>query len=77
MKTEVRVNELSCPFCGNNNYCGVNSSSPCWCFESKIPNALVELLPNKLQHKSCICKNCINSFNTHPAHFKKSIQLKP
>lgn len=63
------VDEQSCPFCHNSNYCGANTQETCWCFETKVPKALIELVPKTLLNKSCICAICVNKYQSEPQQF--------
>ena len=65
------VNQQVCPFCERVNSCMVDDKSPCWCIDVVISPELTAMVPIQLQQKSCICLNCINSFNESPEHFKK------
>lgn len=56
-------NEFICPLCQQSNRCGINSSEPCWCFSSKIPEDLIKQVPTEYKNKSCICKCCVDKFN--------------
>jgi hypothetical protein len=63
------VDEQSCPFCHNSNFCGANRQENCWCFETKVPKALIELLPKTLSNKSCICAGCVKQYLSEPQQF--------
>jgi hypothetical protein len=52
-----------CPLCQQNNYCDVASSQGCWCTQEKVPNALIQQVPDGKKGKSCICQTCIKKFN--------------
>jgi len=53
---------LVCPICKTNNYCKVNSKTGCWCFDEKVPKALIDSLATDAINKHCICINCIKNF---------------
>lgn len=61
----------SCPFCRGSNKCQAGDKSPCWCFNATIPAELIELLPQNVQNKSCICFACVNLFNNSPKRFRE------
>jgi len=71
-KTEMinSTNEASCPFCKSLNLCKAKNDKPCWCVNVEIPNQLIDLVPDHLQRKSCICQACINTFIENPSSFK-------
>lgn len=59
------INVEKCPICtGSNACCRVEEAPPnnCWCYEIEFPQAIFELVPDEQIGKSCICKNCLNSF---------------
>ncbi len=57
-------NQPNCPLCNNNNLCGVNDTTkPCWCTLNKVPNELIQQVPESKKGKSCICQACIKKFN--------------
>ncbi len=57
------VNEYECPLCGQNNACGAHNDTPCWCCNTGIPQALIDLVPPEKQMKACICKICVDRYN--------------
>lgn len=59
--------QLMCPLCQANNYCGVNDTKPCWCMAESIPKPLLEKVPPNLKNKACICKACVEKFNLENA----------
>lgn len=59
----------TCPFCKKANNCQVNEAS-CWCGITPIPKDLILLVPKNLKFKSCICKECVDSFTIDKEKFK-------
>ena len=57
------VDETQCPLCSGDNACGAQSDTPCWCFSTGIPQALLDLVPADKQMKACICKNCVKRYH--------------
>ena len=66
----------SCPFCHKSNSCGVSAETPCWCFNTIIPEGLLNLLPTQFEGTSCICFSCIQAFTLDPEAFLKQNQNK-
>jgi len=64
------IDMYACPFCHLENSCGINNSSPCWCTQQKVPPALIDLVPEHIKNKACICNNCISQYNNSPQDFK-------
>ncbi len=59
----VSVSRSVCVVCGEPNSCGVAAGrTECWCFTTKVPQALLETLPPEKRNLSCICQVCIASF---------------
>jgi len=67
----IKINEKTCPFCGNNNQCMAKSSTSCWCSKNSIPTELISLLAKEKQGKYCICQSCIQLFKKDPKAFEK------
>lgn len=72
----------SCPFCKADNRCGYEKEkqgnnkhrlckSQCWCMQLKIPQELLNLLPEEHKQPSCICQNCLENYHKAPAEFIK------
>lgn len=59
----INVETSNCPLCQQKNYCDVDSPQQCWCTLEKVPQALIQQVPDKAKGKSCICKACIKKFN--------------
>jgi len=58
-----QVYDESCPLCGATNECGVHSGD-CWCFHTKVPQELRDRIPAELKGKVCICRNCVEKYNS-------------
>jgi len=60
----------TCPFCHRANHCEAPTAGPhgrCWCFDLKVPAALLAQLPESQRNTACICRECIVAFTTsHP-----------
>tara|TARA_R110001583_G_scaffold53742_2_gene165372 strand:- start:692 stop:919 length:228 start_codon:yes stop_codon:yes gene_type:complete len=68
------MSSTACPFCQQDNQCGVNEiteSNPCWCQIKHVPQALIALLPAESINKQCICLACIDSYLKNPLSFKE------
>jgi Cysteine-rich CWC len=53
-----------CPLCGNHNGCQADTDPyNCWCLSVMVPQELLELVPEKLKDKACICLSCIERHN--------------
>ena len=63
------ISESNCPICGKDNNCMAHSGEPCWCNEVKIPQELLDLIPNDKKQKVCICLKCIQNFKDNPVKF--------
>lgn len=64
-----------CPFCKEDNNCKVSEPKSCWCMTTKVPQKLRELVPINLKMKSCICKNCVESFIENEKAFIEKYDL--
>lgn len=51
-----------CPICGKDNQC--QNSVDCWCYNVTIPEGLLRLVPEEKRGQSCICKACIDRYNS-------------
>lgn len=63
---EKAIHVEKCPICSESNACcrvQATSSSNCWCYGVDFPRAIFELVPDEKMRKSCICKNCLDTFN--------------
>ncbi len=48
-----------CPLCGGPNQCGLAAgSTSCWCFTTRIPDAVVERVPVAARNVACVCPDC-------------------
>lgn len=57
-----KIDEKICPICGRDNNCMAHSNEPCWCNKVKIPQELLDLVPESKKQKVCICLKCIQGF---------------
>lgn len=53
--------EKTCPICGKPNNCQHGTGS-CWCQEVKVPEYIIEMVPEDKKGKVCICKDCIEKY---------------
>lgn len=74
-KKELAIDESVCPLCKQPNGCMAKSKLPCWCNTIEVPVALRELIPNELKMKACICRKCIEAFNTNQNEFLKDLKI--
>jgi hypothetical protein len=45
--------------CGGPNACGLEAgATTCWCFETRIPAAVLDTIPAEQRNRSCICQTC-------------------
>ncbi|MCR8641653.1 cysteine-rich CWC family protein [Paenibacillus sp. N1-5-1-14] len=63
MEVHNKIDEKKCPLCGEHNECGVRDGN-CWCFHLKVPMELREQIPAEQRGKVCICKKCVEEFNS-------------
>lgn len=66
------VNDKLCPFCHTDNQCGINECETCWCFNVKVPQEMMTLVPELSKNKSCICYSCIEKFKLDRSKFIKT-----
>jgi hypothetical protein len=59
----INVDTSLCPLCQQNNCCDVASPQGCWCLLEKVPNALIQKVPDDKKGQNCICQACIKKFN--------------
>jgi len=58
-----------CPICNNKNNCMAHSEKTCWCLKVKVPQELLELVPEEKKCKVCICLSCIEAYENNPELF--------
>ncbi|WP_146553056.1 cysteine-rich CWC family protein [Rummeliibacillus sp. SL167] len=60
----MQHDEKHCPLCGQENHCmaGTGEENHCWCMTAKIPKEILELVPQHLKGKHCICQNCVEKY---------------
>ncbi|MBN1957373.1 MAG: cysteine-rich CWC family protein [Desulfuromonadales bacterium] len=63
------IDTTICPLCGQANGCLAADHQSCWCNDINIPQALIDLIPDHLKRKACICRPCIEHFHQDPEHF--------
>ena len=68
-----KEDESFCPICGKDNNCMAHLDEPCWCNNVKIPEELLDIIPNDKKHKACICLKCIQDFKDDPGRFISEI----
>ncbi len=51
-----------------------HSNMPCWCNNVKIPQELLDLVPQEQRGKHCICLACIDAFNNNPIEFTRDLR---
>ncbi|MFK5892718.1 MAG: cysteine-rich CWC family protein [Pseudomonadota bacterium] len=61
------MDQTNCPLCQAKNNCMANSKEICWCNDINITQELLDLVPDQLKRKSCICHSCIEKFNAQTA----------
>lgn len=52
----------TCPLCGKDNNC--RQSKECWCHSATIPKELLDKVPEDKKGKACICKSCVDKYNS-------------
>ncbi|AHJ12827.1 MULTISPECIES: cysteine-rich CWC family protein [Sulfurospirillum] len=57
--------EKICPLCGERNACQVGTSNQCWCHTIKVPQDLLDKIPQEKKGKACICYLCIKEYLQH------------
>ncbi len=50
-----------CPICKKINYCQISRKKECWCFNTKIPQQLIDTIDDQAKG-SCICLDCVKRF---------------
>lgn len=60
----MALNDKICPLCGEANGCQAGTGNRCWCNDIKVPKELLDLIPSDLRNKSCVCRGCIEKFNS-------------
>ena len=67
--SKASAESLICPFCQQNNQCGVNKALDCWCTARVIPQEMLELLPGSEQNTRCVCAQCVAQYHARPDAF--------
>jgi hypothetical protein len=57
-----------CPLCAERNACAraAGDGDACWCFETRVPRALLALVPEEARGERCICRTCIGVHAREP-----------
>lgn len=63
------LDEKICPLCRRGNRCQAEGRT-CWCFDLSIPKELIEMIPERLRNKACICEYCVTEFQRDPESFR-------
>ncbi|NVK73330.1 MAG: cysteine-rich CWC family protein [Oceanospirillaceae bacterium] len=66
---------MKCPFCLNNNACSLNNGKACWCFNIKVPDDMLALIPLQKRGCVCICRQCIEFYCADRHGFLKEFNL--
>ncbi|MBW5446320.1 hypothetical protein GE107_09640 [Cohnella sp. CFH 77786] len=64
--SRTRFDAKSCPLCGQDNGCGNEAGKPegdCWCTQATFPKEMLQLVPDDLRGKACICQSCLRRFS--------------
>lgn len=57
--TPTPIDPTRCVLCGADNECGVaRGKGTCWCFSTRIPDAVLERVPPELRDRACVCERC-------------------
>lgn len=62
IKLAVEGVERICPLCGEDNNCQHGEGS-CWCKDYKIPQHILDMVPDDKKRKVCVCKSCIEKYS--------------
>ena len=63
------VNDAICPFCLELNQCQAHETGDCWCDQVVIPGQLLDLVPEQLKRRVCICRRCLQAYTDDPPGF--------
>jgi hypothetical protein len=56
---DAAVRPDACPLCGGPNGCGlVAGARTCWCFDARIPPAVIDRVPAASRDRACVCAAC-------------------
>ncbi len=61
----MEIEKGICPLCGGKNGCAVAGGEDpysCWCMTTDVPEALLEMVPEEVKGKSCVCKKCVEKY---------------
>ncbi len=54
--------ERTCPICGMDNQCQ-HGEATCWCTTAVIPKHVLDMVPDELKGKACVCKSCVEKYS--------------
>jgi len=59
-KTSASIDTTRCPLCHEANRCAsaAGDAARCWCMSAEIPKQALQLVPDELKGRSCICQAC-------------------
>ena len=57
------LDENKCPLCRGQNLCQAQSEKGCWCVGLDVRQGLLDLVPESMKGKACICQSCIERYN--------------
>jgi nickel-dependent lactate racemase len=61
----MTYNKGICPLCGGENHCATASGKDpysCWCMTIKVPEELLERIPEEKRGESCVCQKCVEAY---------------
>lgn len=62
-----------CPLCGDDNECArVAGRARCWCYETTVPRAVLERVPEEARALACVCRACAKG-RLHPDEARRRI----
>jgi hypothetical protein len=57
--TSTGIDPRRCPLCGSRNECGTEEGAgSCWCYEERIPEAVLDAVPDGARDLACVCRAC-------------------
>jgi len=55
----MTIDPSRCPLCGQANDCQLAAGhAKCWCFDTPVPNAILERIPIEARSVVCVCRSC-------------------
>lgn len=65
-RSQIDNNQTTCPFCGLGNNCeqaknniDESAKSNCWCMDIKLTEKTANILKQKTNSETCLCKTCL------------------